>query len=83
VGRVDHFTLPVPVALHQNGERPVLLVDALDLGGEDIRRLVPGDADILALAAVLGVALAVRYRCLACQVSTARSFLRMYHFCVV
>ncbi len=59
VGGVDGLVLAVAVALGEDGERAVFLVDAPDLGGDDVGRLVPGDAPVLALAAVLGVALAV------------------------
>ena len=59
VGSVDHLALAVAVALHQDGQRSVFLVHALDLGGDEVGRLVPGDPHELALAPVLGVALAV------------------------
>ena len=59
VWRVDGLALAVAVALDQDRRRAVLLVDPGDLLGDDVRRLVPGDADVLALAAVLRVPLAV------------------------
>ncbi len=59
VRRVDELALAVTVALHQDGQRPVLLVDPLDLGGDKIGGLVPGDAHVLALATVLRIALAL------------------------
>ena len=56
---MDGLALAVAVALHQDRVRAVLLVDAGDLPGDDVGRFVPRDADVLALAAVLRVPLAV------------------------
>ena len=60
VRRMDHLALAVAVALHQDGQRAVCVADALDLVGDELCGLVPGDAHVLALAAVLRVALALR-----------------------
>jgi len=59
VGRVDGLALAVPVSLRQDGERAVFFVDAPDLGGDQVGRFVPGDPLVLALAAILGITLAV------------------------
>ena len=56
---VDGLSLPMTVAVTQNAQRPVFLVNSLDLVGDERRRLIPGDADILALAPVLRIALAL------------------------
>jgi hypothetical protein len=56
--RVDELALTMPVALHQDGQRPVGVADALDLVGHQLRRLVPRNAHVLALAPVLRVPLA-------------------------
>ena len=56
VGSMHHLALAVAVALHQDGQRPVLFADALDLVGDEAGGLVPGDAHVLALAPVLRVA---------------------------
>ena len=60
VRRVDGLALAVAVRLEEDRVRPVLLVDPRDLLGDDVGRLVPRDAHVLALASVLLVALAVR-----------------------
>ena len=56
---VNGLGLAVPVTVRENAERAVLRVDALELVGDERRCLVPTDADKLALAAVLRIALAV------------------------
>ncbi len=53
------LVLAVLVALVEQCGRPILLLDALHLAGDDVQGLVPGDALVLAHAAVLRVALAV------------------------
>jgi hypothetical protein len=57
---VDELAFAVAVTLDEDRQRPVLPVDAPDLGGDEVRGLVPGDARVLALSAVLGIPLAVR-----------------------
>ena len=59
VRRMDGLAFAVAVALDEDRRWAVLLVDAGDLAGDDVRRLVPRDAHVLALAAVLRVPLAV------------------------
>jgi hypothetical protein len=58
VRTVHALVLAVLVGLVEDGSRPVGLLDAYELVGDDVQRLVPGDALVLALAAVLGVAAA-------------------------
>src|SRR3972149_395254 len=58
VGGMDHLGLAVSVSLHENGRRPVFLLDSLNFTGDDIGGLIPGDSYILALAPVLGIPLA-------------------------
>ena len=60
VAGLHHLVLAVLVALVEKGRRAVLLFDAVHLADDGVERLVPGDAHVLALAAVLRVALAVR-----------------------
>ena len=60
VGGMDVLRLAVAVGLGQDGERTGFLLNALDLGGDEVACLVPRDAHVLRRAAVLGVALAVR-----------------------
>ena len=60
VRSVDGLAFTVAVALHEDGIRPVLLVHPADFAGDEFRRLVPGDADEFGLAAILGIAFAVR-----------------------
>ena len=57
---VDGLALAMTVPLHEDGVRPVLLVDATDLRGDESGSFVPGDAHELALATILRVAFAVR-----------------------
>ena len=57
---VDHLGLAVPVGLAQDGQGAVLVVDALDLGGNEGGGLVPRDALVLGHAAVARVALPLR-----------------------
>ena len=59
VAGLHDLVLAVLVALVEQGGRAVLLLDAVHLAGDDVQRLVPGDALVLAHAAVLRVALAV------------------------
>jgi len=59
VRRVNCLALAVSVTLHQDAERPIGFVDSPDLVGDDVGRLIPGDADVLALAAVLRVPLSL------------------------
>ena len=59
VAGLHDLVLAVLVALVEQGGRAVLLLDAVHLAGDDVERLVPGDALELAHAAVLRVALAV------------------------
>ena len=56
---MDELAFTVAVALHQDGQRTVVLVHALDLGRDEVGGLVPGDAHVLALAPILRVALPV------------------------
>ena len=60
VRSVDHLGLAVPVGLAQDGQGAVLVVDALDLGGNEGGGLVPRDALVLGHAAVARVALPLR-----------------------
>ena len=60
VGPVNGARLAVAVALAEDGVASVGLVDAHDLGGDDVGRLIPADALEFRFAAVLRVALAVR-----------------------
>ena len=53
------LVLSVLVALVENSRGTVLLLDAIHLADDDVKRLVPGDALKLADAAVLRVAVAV------------------------
>ena len=53
------LVLAVLVALVENSGGPVLLLDAIHLADDDVKSLVPGDALILAYAAVLRIAIAV------------------------
>ncbi len=53
---MDELAFPVAVALYQDGEGAVLLVDAPDLAGDEVGGFVPGDAHVLALAPVLRIA---------------------------
>ena len=55
VGGMDGLALAVAVALGQDGERAVFLVDAPDLGGDDVGRLVPGDPRYLLLPRFCGL----------------------------
>ena len=60
VGGVHDFGFPVAVALNEDGGQAVFVDNAVYFSGDEIGRLVPGNTDELALAAVLGVALAPR-----------------------
>ena len=57
---VHRLALAVAVSLTEDGVRAVLVVDALDLGRDELGGLVPRDAHVLARAARLGVPLALR-----------------------
>ena len=59
VAGLHDLVLAVLVALVEQGGGAVLLLDAVHLAGDDVERLLPGDALELAHAAVLRVALAV------------------------
>ncbi len=59
VAGLHDLVLTVLVALVEQRGGAVLRLDALHLAGDDVERLFPGDALVLAHAAVLGVALAV------------------------
>ena len=56
---VHHLGLAVSVGLGEHGRRSVGVDDPLQLTDDDVQRLVPGDPDVAALAAVLRVALSV------------------------
>jgi hypothetical protein len=56
---IDNLILPVTVGLCQHGVRSVFFVDPLELTGNNLGSLIPGDSDVLALSPVLGVPLAV------------------------
>ncbi len=58
VGAVDDLGLAVAVALAEHRVRPVLGVLALEFAGEHVEGFVPGDAHVLALTALVGVAAA-------------------------
>lgn len=60
MGRVDDLRLAMTVRLAQNRKRAIGVVDALYLVRDQLRRLIPANLDILGLAPVLGVSLAVR-----------------------
>lgn len=60
VARVHDLRLTVAVALDEDGGVSVGIDAAGDLRRDDVGRLIPADALVLADAAVLGVALAVR-----------------------
>ena len=60
MGGMDELALPVPVSLHQDGQRAIGVRDPLHLVRHQSGRLVPGDAYVFALAPVLGIALPVR-----------------------
>ena len=57
VGRMDDFAFRVAVALGQDGVGAVGGDNTLDFRGDEVGGFLPGDADIFAFAAVLGVAL--------------------------
>ena len=59
VAGLHDLVLAVLVALVEKGGGAVLLFDAVHLADDGVESLVPGDAHVLALAAVLRVALAV------------------------
>ena len=48
---MKHLTFAVAVALDQNAERSVFLVDSFDFIGDDIGSLIPGNANEFTLAA--------------------------------
>ncbi len=56
VGGVHRLGLRMPVGLRQDGLHAVLLIDTLDLSDHDVEGFIPGDALVLADAAILGVA---------------------------
>ena len=56
---VDCLALAVPVTLYQYRQRSVLLVYPLDLGGENIGSLFPGNPLVLAFTTVLWVPFSV------------------------
>ncbi len=56
VGGVDGLGFGVAVGLREHGFHAVLLLDAGDLAVDEVERLFPGNALVLARAAVLGVA---------------------------
>ncbi len=58
MGRVDGFAFAVTVALAQHRQGAVGFDDPLEFAGDNVGRFVPGNAHILAFAAILGVALA-------------------------
>ena len=60
VGGMDDLRLAVAVDLGEHGVGAVGLDDALELGGDELGRLVPADAFVLAHAAGLRMALAGR-----------------------
>ncbi len=53
VRSVDGLAFAVAVALDQDAEGTVFLVDPPDLGGDEVGGLIPGDPLVFALAAVL------------------------------
>ncbi len=55
VGTVHDLGLAVTVTVGEDAARPVLLVDPPDLVGDDVGRLVPTDAHVLALAPILRI----------------------------
>ena len=59
VAGLHHLVLTVLVALVEKRGWSVLLLDPVHLAGDGVECLVPGDAHVLALAAVLRIALAV------------------------
>lgn len=60
MGCMDDLRLAMAVGLAEDGKRAILVVNALDLVRDDLRCLIPADADVLRFAAVLRVALAMR-----------------------
>ncbi len=56
---MDDLGLAMTVDLAQDSARMILVVDALDLLGNDVRRLIPTDANVAARTTVLGIALAM------------------------
>jgi hypothetical protein len=57
VGSMDGLGLPMTVAVSEDAQRSVFLVNTLDLVGDDGRGFIPADAHVLTLAPVLRVAL--------------------------
>lgn len=56
---MDGFSLPVAVGLREDGFGTVGLLDSFQFVRNQCRSLIPGDTDVLTLAAVLGITLAV------------------------
>ncbi len=56
----DVLLLTMTVTLDEDRSRAVFFLNAADLVSDDLASLIPGDAFILALAAILRVALTIR-----------------------
>ena len=57
---VHRFAFPMAIGLAENRVGTILIVNALHFRSDELARLVPADADVLARAAILRVPLAFR-----------------------
>ena len=60
MGRMDDFGLSMPVRLAEDCERPVRIVNALDLICDDLGGFIPANLDVLRFPSVLWISLSVR-----------------------